>query len=264
MLRSTTSAVTKDPTMQNYSPFRDAQRLGVLPTAGVLPFVRRVYLLLTAGILFATAGGLAALYAGAPVELASREGNLVVPPVVAFELQHGIVMMLVFFGAFAAASFARSRPGLNVIALFGFTFVTGLFLAPSIFIATMMAAAGQTLDASPVRDAFLLTAVTFGGLTGYCFVTKRDFSFMGAALSTGLWVVIGASLLAMLFHSSALSLAVASVSVLVFAGYILFDTSRILRSGTTDAVGAALSLFLDVINLFLALLRILSSNRRNG
>jgi FtsH-binding integral membrane protein len=55
--------------------------------------------------------------------------------------------------------------------------------------------------------------------------------------------------------------------VLLFAGYILFDTSRILRSGATgtgDAVSAALSLFLDVINLFLALLRILSSQRRNG
>ena len=118
-----------------------------------------------------------------------------------------------------------------------------------------------------MRDAFLLTAITFGGLTGYCFVTKRDFSFMGAALSTGLWVVIGASLLGFFFHSTALSLAVASVAVILFAGYILYDTSRILRSGavaTGDAVSAALSLFLDVINLFLALLRILSSQRRNG
>jgi modulator of FtsH protease len=253
--------------MQNYSPFRDARGAGslsALPAAGVLPFVRRVYSLLTVGILFAAAGGMLALYAGAPVAVETRGASLVVPPVVAFELEHGIIMMLVFFGAFFAANFARSRPGLNVIALFGFTFITGLFLAPSVFIAQTMATAGQTLDPSPVRDAFLLSAITFGGLTGYCFITKRDFSFMGAALSTGLWVVIGASLLAMLFHSSALSLAVASVSVLLFAGYILYDTSRILRAGGGDAVGAALSLFLDVINLFLALLRILSSRRSNG
>jgi len=250
--------------MQNYSPLRDARGYSAVPSVGVLPFVRRVYLLLTAGILFAAAGGLVALYAGVPVALEARGGSLAVPPLVAFELQHGIVMLLVFFGAFFAANFARTRPGLNVIALFGFTFITGLFLAPSIFIAQVMASAGQTLDPSPVRDAFLLSAITFSGLTGYCFVTKRDFSFMGAALSTGLWVVLGASLLAMLFHSSALSLAVASVAVLLFAGYILYDTSRILRAGGGDAVGAALSLFLDVINLFLALLRILSSNRRNG
>jgi modulator of FtsH protease len=254
--------------MQNYSPLRDVRSYSAVPSARVLPFVRRVYLLLTIGILCAAAGGLVALYAGAPVALPSRAGahggSIVVPPVVAFELEHGIVMLLVFFGAFFAATFARARPGLNLIALFGFTFVTGLFLAPTIFIAQSMATAGQTLDPAPVRDAFLLSAITFGGLTGYCFVTKRDFSFLGAALSTGLWVVIGASLLALLFHSSALSLAAASVGVLVFAGYILFDTSRILRAGGGDAVGAALSLFLDVINLFLVLLRILSSQRRNG
>jgi modulator of FtsH protease len=254
--------------MQNYTPFRDGRSLAQVAGAGVLPFVRRVYSLLTGGILAAAAGALVALYAGAPVTPDVRGADgILVPPTVAFELEHGIVMLLVFFGAFMGANFARNKPGLNVLALFGFTFITGLFLAPSIFIAQMTAAAGQSLDPSPVRDAFLLSAVTFGGLTGYCYVTKRDFSFMGAALSTGLWVVIGASLLALFFHSSALSLAAASVSVLLFAGYILFDTSRILRSGATemgDAVGAALSLFLDVINLFLALLRILSSQRRNS
>jgi modulator of FtsH protease len=247
----------------NYSPLRYAE-----PNVGtrVLPFIRRVYLLLTVGILVAALGGLVALYAGAPVELQSRDGAIFVPPTVAFELEHGFVMLAVFFGAFFGANYARNRPGLNVIALFGFTFVTGLFLAPSIFLAQSMATAGQTLDPAPVRDAFLLSAITFGGLTGYCFITKRDFSFMGASLNIGLWVVIGASILGLLFHSSALSLAVASVCVLLFAGYILYDTSRILRSGATstgDAVSAALSLFLDVINLFLALLRILSSQRRS-
>lgn len=254
--------------MQNYSPgpFRSRLSGSVAALSGdaVLPFVRKVYLLLTAGILFAAGGGLVALYAGSPVVFESRGATSAVPPVVAFELQHGFVMLALFFGAFFAASFARTRPGLNVAALFGFTFVTGLFLAPSIFIAQLAATAGETLDPSPVRDAFLLSAITFAGLTGYCFVTKRDFSFLGAALSTGLWVVLGAGLLALLFHSSALSLASASVGVILFAGYILFDTSRILRAGGGDAVGAALSLFLDVVNLFLSLLRILSSQRRNG
>ena len=216
--------------MQNYSPFQDARGIAAVPRAAALPFVRRVYSLLTVGMIFAALGALVALYAGAPVPVPQTRG-IAVPPVVAFELEHGIVMLLVFFGAFFGANFARSRPGLNVAALFGFTFITGLFLAPTIFIAQLAASAGQTLDPSPVRDAFLLSTITFGGLTGYCFVTKRDFSFMGAALSTGLWVVIGASVLALLFHSSALSLAAASVGVLLFAGYILYDTSRILRAG---------------------------------
>ena len=47
-----------------------------------------------------------------------------------------------------------------------------------------MALHGQTLDASPVRDAFLLTGAAFTGLSGYTLVSRRDFSFLGAALST--------------------------------------------------------------------------------
>ncbi len=251
--------------MQNYRPVNDAP-FAIRAPASVLPFVRRVYALLTAGIGFAIAGAMIALYAGTPVATAVGRGEtLTVPPVVAFELQHGIIMVLVFFGAFFAASSARSIRGLNVAALFGYTFITGLFVAPSVFIAQMLASSGATIDASPVRDAFLLTGAAFTGLTAYCFITKKDFSFLGAALNTGIWVIIGASLLAMFMGSSALSLAVASVSVLLFSGYILFDTSRILRANENDdAVGAALRLFLDVVNLFLALLRILSAARRSN
>jgi modulator of FtsH protease len=251
--------------MQSFGPRSPLPYATRAPVANVLPFVRRVYTLLTAGIGFAIAGAMVALYAGEPVGIQSQTGTLDVPPVVAFELQHGIIMMVLFFGAFFGASFARKIRGVNLVALFGYTFVTGLFVAPTVFIAGAMASAGQTMDASPVRDAFLLTGAAFTGLTAYCFITRKDFSFLAAALNTGIWVVIGASLLAMFLGSSALSLAVASVSVLLFSGYILYDTSRILREGDDgDAIGAALRLFLDVVNLFLALLRILAASRRNS
>jgi modulator of FtsH protease len=226
-----------------------------------LPFLRRVYLLFTGGVGFAVVGALAALYAGTPVQVASRGAVGYVPPVVAFAMEHWIVMLLVYIGAFFGASFARRVPGLNVAALFGYAFITGLFIAPSVFIAQAMAATGHTLDAAPVRDAFLLTAAAFTGLSGYTLVTKRDFSNLGAALSIGLFVLIGASLLGFFVHAEVFHLAVASVGVLLFAGYILYDTSRIMREGEDDAVGAALRLFLDILNMFLLLLRILSSSR---
>jgi modulator of FtsH protease len=226
-----------------------------------LPFLRRVYLLFTGGVGFAVVGALAALYAGTPVQVASRGAVGYVPPVVAFAMEHWIVMLLVYIGAFFGASFARRVPGLNVAALFGYAFITGLFIAPSVFVAQAMAATGRTLDAAPVRDAFLLTAAAFTGLSGYTLVTKRDFSNLGAALSIGLFVLIGASLLGFFVHAEVFHLAVASVGVLLFAGYILYDTSRIMREGEDDAVGAALRLFLDILNMFLLLLRILSSSR---
>jgi len=230
-----------------------------------LAYLRKVYSLFGGGIFFAIVGAFVALYAGAPTMVADANGDSVaLPPVIAFGMEHFFVMIALYFGAFFAASYLRQRPGINVAALFGYTFVTGLFIAPSIFVAMVMASHGATLDASPVRDAFLLTGAAFTGLTGYVFVTKKDFSFLGASLSMGLWVLIGAMILGFFLHSAALQLAIASVGVLLFAGYILYDTSRILRDRTeSDAVGAALRLFLDVVNLFLFLLRILSSARRN-
>jgi modulator of FtsH protease len=234
-----------------------------LRSASSLAYIRRVYALFLGGILFVIAGGLVALYSGTPYLLRQGLDSVEIPPLVAFGLQHPIVSMFGFMGSFFAASALRRRPGVNLAALFGFTFVTGLYAAPSIFIAQMLASRGDTLSASPVRDALLLTGAAFTGMTTYAFVSKRDFSFLGAALSTGVWVLLGASLLGMFFHSSAFHLAVASLGVLVFAGYILFDTVRILQDGEDDdAIGAALRLFLDVFNLFLSLLQILSAGSR--
>ena len=226
-----------------------------------LPYLRKVYAFFTGGVFFALMGGLIALYAGTPVLTETGEGALAIPPLVAFGMQHYIVMTLVYLGAFFLASSLRRTPGLNLAALFGYTFLSGLFLAPSLFAAQVLATQGATLDASPVRDALILTGAAFVGLTGFVFVSRRDFSFLGASLSMGLWVVLGAMLLGVFVHSAALSLAVASVGVLLFSGYILYDTSRLLRDPEADAVSAALRLFLDVINLFLFLLRILSSSR---
>lgn len=227
-----------------------------------LPYLRKVYLLFTGGILFAIAGALLALYAGTEVQVRIGAGNASLPPLVAFGVQHWFVMLAVYMASFFGATFARRVPGLNVLALFGYALITGLFLAPTLFFAQLMASQGATLDSAPVRDAFLLTGAAFTGLSSYALITRKDFSFLGAALSTGVWVVLGAMILGFFLHSAVFQLAIASVGVLLFAGYILYDTSRMLRSGDeSDPVGAALRLFLDVVNLFMFLLRILSSSR---
>lgn len=250
-----------------YSPNPYGQMQQTPSTAGALggsvAYLRKVYSLFAGGIFFAIAGAMVALYAGTPTAVGEAGGvTIALPPIVAFGVEHWILTFLLYLGAFFAASSVRRVPGVNVAALLGYTFVTGLFIAPSIFFAMLMASQGMTLDASPVRDAFLLTGAAFTGLTGYVFITKKDFSYLGASLSIGLWVVFGAILLSMFLHSAVLELAIASVGVLLFAGYILYDTSRILQDREErDPVGAALRLFLDVVNMFLFLLRILSSAR---
>ena len=232
-----------------------------------LVFLRKVYSLFTGSLVTACIGALIALYAGADlskVTLQMGRATVTVPPLVAFFTNHWIIGMLLFLGAFFGASMVRERPGINVAALFGASFVSGLYIAPMLWFAQVQATQGLTLSAAPVRDAFLLTVLGFTGLTSYALLSKRDFSFLGGFLSMGLWVLIGASLLSLFVGGASFSLAIASVGVLLFGGFILFDTSRILRDPTNrDPVGAAIGLYLNFLNLFLFLLRILSSGRRD-
>jgi modulator of FtsH protease len=217
-------------------------------------YLRRVYGLFFGGIVTASAGAMTALYAGAGAG---------VPPMVAWFANHWILAIVAYFAVFIGMNAVRRIPRVNVVGLFGFTFFTGLYVAPILYIAGLMASAGQTMTANPVRDAFLLAISAFGGLTGYALVTKRDFSFLRGFLTMGIFVLLGAMLLGMFVGGALFQLAIASVGVLLFGAYVLYDTSRMLRSGErSDPVGAALGLYLSFLNIFLFILRILMSGSR--
>jgi modulator of FtsH protease len=226
-----------------------------------LSFLRKVYGLFSAGVLSAAGGAMAALYAGTPIPLGK---GLAVPPLVAFVMQHTIISIVIYVGAFFGFLALRHKPRVNVVALLGFTFVSGLFLAPALFVATLMAKMGSTLSSNPVRDAFLLAAAGFGGLTGYALISRKNFSFLGGMLSMGLLVLLGAMLIGMFVGSQVFHLAIATVGVLLFGAYVLYDTSRLLHSEEPiTPVDAAIKLYLDFLNLFVFLLHILSSGRRD-
>jgi modulator of FtsH protease len=227
-------------------------------------FLKRVYGLFTASVIFSAIGALVALHAGlssSQVSLNVGSSRVAVPPLVAFFGEHYFIGLILMLGVVFGASVVRHVRGLNVLALFGMATVIGVVIAPSLFYATLAAGMGKTLSSAPIRDAFLLSVVGFGGLTGYALTTKKDFSFLSGGLTMGLFVVIGAGILNIFLGSSILGLAIASVSVLLFGAYVLYDTSRLLRSDERDAVGGAISLYLNFLNIFLALLRILSSRR---
>ena len=161
-------------------------------------------------------------------------------------------MMLFFILQFALiifASFASRRPGLNMVALFSFTTVSGLTLGPLLY----------QVGPSIAAEAFALTAITFAGLSLYVVYSRKDFSFMYGFLMTGLIVVIVGGLLNMFFiQSGMMHFVMSGASVLLFSGFILYDTSNILRYyGTDEYVSATLALYLDILNLFVALLSIL-------
>ncbi|WJW74325.1 Bax inhibitor-1/YccA family protein [Thiohalobacter sp. IOR34] len=103
------------------------------------------------------------------------------------------------------------------------------------------------------------TGVVFLGLSGYALTSRRDFSFMGGFLFVGLIVVLVAMVANLFLEIPALSLALSAAIVLLMSGLILFDTSRIINGGETNYIRATVALYLDIYNLFIALLQLLGA-----
>jgi modulator of FtsH protease len=166
-----------------------------------------------------------------------------------------IMAPLLMFGVMIGALFAVTalrNSAWGVPALFGFTFIAGLMLAPILSVAAGFRNGGQL-----VALAGGMTAAIFLAMAAIATVTKRDFSFLGKFLFIGLVLVIVASLANLFLQVPALSVTISAVAVLVFSAYLLHDVSRIVRGGETNYITATLNLFLDVYNIFISLLNIL-------
>jgi len=175
-------------------------------------------------------------------------------------LEYGAFAVL-FVSVFVAGLVSKVK-GLNYVALFGVSALMGLELAPMAFVAQVMAGFGDTLSANPVRDSFAMVGAIFVGLTGYVFITRKDFSYLKATLSMGFFVVLVGCILAAVLGSEPFSLAVASVGALLAIGFLLYQTSYIFQhSDMDDPVDDALGLLVQLRNLFMFLLRIFMSRR---
>ncbi|MCM2680752.1 Bax inhibitor-1/YccA family protein [Echinimonas agarilytica] len=171
----------------------------------------------------------------------------------AMNLSHiaALVMMLAAFGLlFVVNKKADSASGLGWI--FAFTGLMGASLGPM-----LNAYAAMPNGPSLIMQALGGTALIFFGLSAYAMTTKKDFSFMGGFLMTGLIVAVVASIANIFLQIPALSLAISAAMVLVMSGLILFDTSRIINGGETNYIRATVALYLDVFNLFVHLLHLL-------
>jgi FtsH-binding integral membrane protein len=108
----------------------------------------------------------------------------------------------------------------------------------------------------------LLTGTTFGALTLYAFLSKKDFSAWGGFFIVGLWVLIATSLLNLFFQNTTASLWIAGATVFVFGGLLVFDTWRLRNAfGPNDYIQAAVAIYLDLLNMFLAILSLLGGRR---
>ena len=115
-----------------------------------------------------------------------------------------------------------------------------------------------------VLFALLLTLGIFVALTAFACQSKYDFTAWQPYLFGGLWFLIIFGFMSMFFRSSTIELIYGGIGALIFSGYILVDTQLIMRHyHVEEEIAAAISLYLDVINLFLSILRILNSQQNN-
>jgi len=165
----------------------------------------------------------------------------------------GLVLALVGFGLlFVVNRLADSSKGL--IAIFAFTGVMGASIGPMLnYYLAMPNGPGL------VMQALGGTAVVFFGLSAYALTTRKDFSYMGGFLMVGLLVAVVAMIANIFLAIPALSLTISAAVVMIMSGLILFDTSRIINGGETNYIRATVSLYLDIYNLFIHLLHLLTA-----
>jgi len=124
---------------------------------------------------------------------------------------------------------------------------------------------------SVIGSAFLVTAGSFAAMSVYATVTRRDLSAWGSFLMMGLFGVIIASVVQWIWPNDALSFVLSCCCVVLFAGLTAYDTQKLRQLSYVAAyedgamgrlaIQGALSLYLDFINLFLAILRLFGRRR---
>ncbi|MDO9083338.1 MAG: Bax inhibitor-1/YccA family protein [Humidesulfovibrio sp.] len=173
-------------------------------------------------------------------------------------------LILVQFGLVIGLSAAINRlSGTAATLMFlAYSALTGLTLSSIFFVYSM----------TSIFQAFVVTAGMFGAMSVYGMVTKRDLTSMGSFLFMGLIGIVLASLVNMFLKSSAMGFVISVIGVLVFTGLTAYDTQKLKYMGEAMPLGdgtairrgtilGALTLYLDVLNLFLMMLRLFGSSR---
>ena len=216
---------------------------GYAPSAGSLlathKVLRNTYMLLSMTLLFSAAMAGVSMAINAPYGLS----------LVASLVSMGLIW-------FVLPRTANSEKGLYVV--FAITGLLGFGLGPVL---------NMYLKALPNGGQLIMTALggtglIFAALSGYVLTTKKDFSFMGGFLMTGVIALLLCSVGAMVASMfgvavSGVFLALSAVSMLLFSGLLLYDTSRIINGGETNYIMATIALYLDIYNIFTSLLHLL-------
>ena len=185
--------------------------------------------------------------------IAAAAGAYVTMPYAEVVMQYKwFVFGFELFMLFVGLGMTRNKPGLNLAALFVFTFVTGVSLVP------LLAQLIGMGNGAVIGNAFLMTAVLFGALSLFAINSKSDYANWGKPLFITLIVVIIASLVNyFLLQSPMMHIVITAGILLLFSFFTIYDTQNIANGAYDSPVDAAVSLYLDFLNMFTALLQLL-------
>jgi FtsH-binding integral membrane protein len=202
--------------------------------------VRRTYSLVFVSVLVTIFGATFGLSQPALMDLVSQNRFL------SFLAVHAPMLM---------ATRTRQQFPANIGFVLLFTFVEGIWISPLLYVY------GRS-QPGVITQAAGLTIGAFAILTIYAHVTRRDWSAWGSFFVVGLFVLIATAILDWIFGNATSGLWLASGIVVVFTGLLIFDTWRLRNVyGPDDYVQAAVNIYLDLLNMFIAILRLLGGRR---
>jgi FtsH-binding integral membrane protein len=146
----------------------------------------------------------------------------------------------------------------------------GLFMLYAALLGVMLSTIFIQYTGTSITRVFFISAASFGALSLYGYTTKRDLSPIGAFLIMGLIGLLIAMIVNMFWQNGMMAFIISVVGVLIFAGLTAWDTQKIKEmydvndDGTVTArkaIMGALTLYLDFINLFLFMLRLIGDRR---
>jgi FtsH-binding integral membrane protein len=172
-----------------------------------------------------------------------------------------IVLIIAEFGLVIAISAGMRR--------FSAATAASMFLIYSLLNGLTLSAIFFVYSGASIMQAFVVAGGMFGAMSVYGLVTKRDLTSWGSFFFMGLIGIVICAVVNMFLHSSGLAFVISLIGVFVFVGLTAWDTQKLKAFATVGgpmqenlAVYGALTLYLDFVNLFLFLLRILGDRRR--
>ncbi len=205
----------------------------VLHESELVSFVKTTYKFFAGSLLLATIGALLGLMNFQAV------------------VQYKWVFFIAEIAALFGLMFSKSKPGLNLFMLFAFTSLSGVTLVPLLGMVIAKAGLGA------IWQALGMTTIVFGLMSVYALKTKNDLANMGKMLFIALIVVVVCSLINLFLGSPMFQVVIAGASAILFSLYIAYDTQNIVKGMYDSPIDAAVSLYLDFLNVFISILQII-------